>query len=169
MIKTASVLSSNSTRGDQNRSNSHKARAEDDGHLKHDISGGGDTVAKIIKSNELQVAGASSGNESTVRLGVASVCLRCHRRWLHNSHHRPPASLGPLRLCLSRGASLLTPPTPAGTFTFSHVLAKKKRRRWNPSPGALQISGGMICTCGAAVSSARVICCRSFYIYTQPQ
>lgn len=92
-------------------------------------------------------------NESTVRVGVASVCLLCHCRWLHNSRLRPPASPSPRRsACLSTGASLLTPPTPAGTFTFAHVQVEKKRRRWIPSPGALCISNGMICTCGTTAS-----------------
>lgn len=95
------------------------------------------TVAKIIKSIKVQraeTAGASSGKgASTVRLGGASGCLLCHCRWLHNSRLRPPASPSnaaarrsePTALCLSTGASLLTPPTPAGTFTFTHVQVWK--------------------------------------------
>lgn len=58
-VKMASVLSSNPTKGFKTEAtHTNKkgaARAQNDGHLNHNISGGGDTVAKIIKIDKSPV------------------------------------------------------------------------------------------------------------------
>lgn len=90
--------------------------AQDDGHLKHNISGGGVKLIKVHRGSEWP---APRGETRVQYVSASPPSARsCHRRWLHNSHLGPPASLSPRRSVCLAGRAFSQRPLPRELSPF---------------------------------------------------